>query len=272
MNAGDIDTIAKREHFVNMMMKNMTEMKIAVVGVGGAGNNVVSTVHSGCKNNVHTVAINTDEAALQKVSAHTKLLVGKDVTQGKGTNGFPEVGEYCGECAKEAIRESIKGKDLVFVIAGMGGGTGTGIAPIVTKISKESKAITFVIAINPFSFEKERSEKAKAGVHKLKTLHPQTVVVDNDTLLKSAENLPLNKAFGIIDRSVIKIIDSLCTQVNETFVDAFTSEVEGMLSARLPQATKTAEPHAVMKPMACEVPLPTAQPAMQPAMQLPLQK
>ena len=204
MTTGDIEAIAKREHFVNMMMKNMTEMKIAVVGVGGAGSNVISTVHSGCKNNVHTVAINTDEAALQKVSAHTKLLVGKDVTQGKGTNGFPEVGEYCGECAKEAIRESIKGKDLVFVIAGMGGGTGTGIAPIVTKISKESKAITIVVAINPFSFEKERSEKAKIGVQKLKAIQPNTFVVENDALVKSAENLPLSKAFGIIDRKCHK--------------------------------------------------------------------
>ncbi|MCE5297264.1 MAG: hypothetical protein LLG16_09220 [Euryarchaeota archaeon] len=209
----------------------MTEPKIAVIGIGGAGSNIVSSVHSGCKNNVHTVAINTDESSLQKVAAHTKLLVGKDVTQGKGTNGFPEVGEYCGECAKDAIRDVIKGKDLVFVVAGMGGGTGTGIAPIVAKISKEMKSFTFVIAINPFSFESERSEKAREGVSKLQSIENNTYIFENDTLLKGGDNLPLNKAFGMIDNSVIKLIDSFCAQANQAFLGALRKEIDEVIGS-----------------------------------------
>jgi cell division GTPase FtsZ len=267
MSTGEIETVAKREYFVNMLVKGMTEPKIAVVGIGGAGSNIISSVHSGCKNNVHTVAINTDEASLQKVNAHTKLLVGKDVTQGKGTNGFPEVGEFCGECAKDAIRDAIRNKDIVFVVAGMGGGTGTGIAPIVAKISKEMKSFTFIIAVNPFSFEKDRAEKAKEGVNKLKAIESNTYVVENDILLKSAENLPLSKAFGIIDRNVIKMIDTFCAQANQTFLTALRQEIDQVMDE-----TYTARPEPVQLPeiivtsvptMACEAKLESAAPMAQ---------
>src|SRR5512133_2866958 len=225
MSTGETDNVAKREHLVSVLAKGMTEPKIAVIGLGGAGNNIVSRVHSGCKSNVHTVAINTDEASLQKVSAHTKLLIGKDVTQGKGTNGFPEVGEYCAECAKDAIREVVKGKDIVFVVTALGGGTGTGTAPVVAKIYKENHSFTFIIAINPFSFEKGRQHTAEEGLKKLKAIEGNTVVVDNDMLLKVAPDQPLNKAFGIIDRNVMKIIDSFCAQVNQAFINSLNQEV-----------------------------------------------
>ncbi|QLH74024.1 MAG: hypothetical protein HPY73_00185 [Methanomassiliicoccales archaeon] len=267
MRSGELDHIAKREQLVGALVKGMTEPKIAVIGIGGAGSNIVSSVHSSCKNNVHTVAINTDESSLQRVAADTKLLVGKDVTQGKGTNGFPEVGEYCGECAKEAIRDVIKGNDLVFVVAGMGGGTGTGIAPIVAKISKEMKSFTFVIAINPFSFEGERIEKAKEGVSKLRSIENNTYIFENDMLLKGGENLPLNKAFSIIDRNVIRLIDSFCAQANQAFLSALREEIDEVIGNEAaehvrPRPALISDAVVSSRPSACEAklePIPPAQ-------------
>ncbi|TFG56251.1 MAG: hypothetical protein E4H30_04850 [Methanomassiliicoccus sp.] len=225
MEVGVIQQTIRTEQMVSMLSRGLTEPKISVVGCGGAGNNIVNNIFSSCKKNVQTVAINTDERSLQKVNAHKKLLIGKDVTEGHGAEGFPEVGEYCAECAKDAIKDAIKDRDIVFVIAGMGGGTGTGTAPVVAQVAKDLNSITFVIAITPFSFEKERMEKAQYGISKIKKIAKTTVVVENDRLLNIAEELPLNKAFSVIDRSVVKIIDSFCSQVSMSFMSALTEEV-----------------------------------------------
>lgn len=210
---------------VSMLSRGLTEPKISVVGCGGAGNNIVNNIFGSCRKNVQTVAINTDERSLQKINAHKKLLIGKDVTEGHGAEGFPEVGEYCAECAKDAIKEAIKDRDIVFVIAGMGGGTGTGTAPVVAQAAKDLNSITFVIAITPFSFETERMNKAQMGIIKIKKIAKTTVVVENDRLLNMTEDLPLSKAFSIIDNSVVKIIDSFCSQVSMSFMSALTEEV-----------------------------------------------
>jgi len=135
------------------------------------------------------------------------------------------VAEYCAECAKDAIKDAIKDRDIVFVIAGMGGGTGTGTAPVVAQVAKDLNSITFVIAITPFSFETERVNKAQMGISKIKKIAKTTVVVENDRLLNVVDEMPLNKAFSVIDNSVVKIIDSFCSQVSMSFMNAFTEEV-----------------------------------------------
>ncbi|HRU11923.1 MAG TPA: hypothetical protein P5189_05140, partial [Methanomassiliicoccales archaeon] len=220
-----MEQTVRTEQMVTMLSRGLTEPKISVVGCGGAGNNIVNNIFGSCRKNVQTVAINTDERSLQKVNAHKKLLIGKDVTEGRGAEGFPEVGEYCAECAKDAIREAIKDRDIVFVIAGMGGGTGTGTAPVVAQVAKDLNSITFVIAITPFSFETERANKAQMGIEKLKRIAKTTVVVENDRLLSITDDLPLSKAFSVIDNSVVKIIDSFCSQVSMSFMTALTDEV-----------------------------------------------
>ena len=225
MEAGIVEQTIRTEQVVSMLSRGLTEPRISVVGCGGAGNNIVNNIFSSCRKNVQTVAINTDERSLQKINAHKKLLIGKDVTEGRGTEGFPEVGEYCAECARDAIKEAIKDRDIVFVIAGMGGGTGTGTAPVVVQAAKDLDSITFVIAINPFSFEKERTEKARMGISKIKQIAKNTVVVDNDRLLDMVGEMPLNKAFSVIDNSVVKIIDSFCSQVSTSFMSTLTEEV-----------------------------------------------
>ncbi len=257
MDTRAIEKMAANDRLLNIVCNGIPEPRIAVIGVGGAGNNIVNNIQGGCRKNVHTIAINTDEKALKGVNASTKLLLGKDVTQGRGTNGFPEVGEYCAECAKKAIRDAVVGHDIAFVIAGMGGGTGTGIAPVVARTAKELNCLTFVIAINPFTFERERSEKARDGVRKLKEISPNAIVLENDLLLKVAENQPLHKAFEIIDRNVMKLIESFCSKVTQTFIEQFQHEIDQWMRDNQSAKAPVNEPEIVIapRPLACEMPL-----------------
>jgi cell division GTPase FtsZ len=142
----------------------------------------------------------------------------------------------------------MKDRDVVFIIAGLGGGTGTGTAPVVARIAKELHTITFVIAINPFSFEGGRREKARDGLVKLKGVAETTVVVDNDKLLAMADNMPLGKAFAIIDRNVVKIIDSFCSQVNAQFVSHLTKEVNEWMAGRQQETVVSPVPSRTMMP------------------------
>jgi cell division protein FtsZ len=257
MDTRAIDKMVTNERLLNIVCNGIPEPKIAVIGVGGAGNNIVNNIQGGCRKNVHTIAINTDEKALKGVNASTKLLLGKDVTQGRGTNGFPEVGEYCAECAKKAIRDAVVGHDIAFVIAGMGGGTGTGMAPVVARTATELHCLTFVIAINPFTFERERTEKAQEGVRRLREITPNAIVLENDLLLKVAENLPLHKAFEIIDRNVMKLIESFCSKVTQTFMEQFQNEIDQWLRDNQSVSAPVSEPEIVIapRPVACEMPL-----------------
>src|SRR5512137_606999 len=162
-----MDRASTTERIVASLSKGVLEPRITVVGCGGAGNNIVQRVYTDCKSNVETVAVNTDERKLAEIEASKKVLIGKDVTKGLGADGFPEVGAYCADCAKSTFRSILDGSDIVIIVAGMGGGTGTGVAPVIAEVSKELDAVTFAIAISPFSYESERLQKAKEGISKL---------------------------------------------------------------------------------------------------------
>ncbi len=220
---------AKAEQIVAMLSKGIIEPRITVVGCGGAGNNIVQSVHCECRSNVETLAVNTDERKLQELNVNKKLLIGRDVTQGKGAGGFPEVGEYCADCARPYFREALSGSDIVIIVAGMGGGTGTGVAPVVAEVSKELDAVTFAIAISPFSYEGERLKRAKEGIDRLREVVGNTIVLDNDKLLDLAGDLPMSQSFQIMEKSVIRIIDSLCLQITDSLISQMTPEVEEMM-------------------------------------------
>lgn len=225
----EMDQGAKAEQIVAMLSKGIIEPKITVVGCGGAGNNIVQSVHCECRSNVETVAVNTDERKLQEINVHKKLLIGKDVTQGKGAGGFPEIGEYCADCARSYLRETLSGSDIVIIVAGMGGGTGTGVAPVVAEVSKELDAVTFAIAISPFSYEGDRAQKAKEGINRLRDVVSNTIVLDNDRLLDIAGDLPLSQSFAVMEKSVIRIIDALCLQITSSLISQMTPEVEELM-------------------------------------------
>lgn len=210
---------SRTEEIINALGVSLGEPTIAVVGCGGAGSNIVHGIYWK-SNRIETVAINTDEENLRKIDAHRKVLLGKDVTFGKDAGGFPEIGEHCADKAREVLKEALRGYDIVFIVAGMGGGTGTGVAPIVASVAKETSAVTFALPIMPFEIEgEERTRLAREGISRLKEQAGFTVVLDNNKLLSMGINMPMSEALKIIDRSVMRIIESVCDQTTSYVSD-----------------------------------------------------
>ena len=175
--------------------------RIKVVGVGGGGCNAVNRmIDSGIKG-VSFMAINTDRQALDRCKAETKLQIGEKLTKGLGAGGNPEVGQKSAEENIEDISKFIGDSDMVFVTAGMGGGTGTGAAPIIAKIAKDSGSLTVGVVTKPFSFEgKKRGEHAELGIKFLKKYVDSLVIVPNDKLLLEAgKDTSLLEAFNLAD-------------------------------------------------------------------------
>jgi len=184
---------------------NVTETSnfaaIKVVGVGGAGTNAVNRmVDSGLKG-VEFIAVNTDNQALALCKAENKLRIGEKVTKGLGAGANPEVGQKAAEENREAIAESIKGSDLVFVTCGMGGGTGTGAAPVIAEIARDMGILTIGVVSKPFLFEgRQRMKNAEAGIERLKAHVDTLVVVPNDRLLSVvSKGTTMTEAFKIAD-------------------------------------------------------------------------
>ena len=175
--------------------------RIKVVGVGGGGCNAVNRmIDSGVKG-VNFMAINTDKQALGRCKAETKLQIGEKLTKGLGAGGNPDVGQKSAEENLEDITKFIGESDMVFVTAGMGGGTGTGAAPIIAKVAKDAGALTVGVVTKPFTFEgKKRSEHAELGIKYLKKYVDSLVIVPNDKLLLQSEaNTSLLDAFNMAD-------------------------------------------------------------------------
>ncbi len=243
---------SRTEDIINSLGVSLGEPTIAVVGCGGAGSNIVHGMYWK-HNRVETVAINTDEEHLRKVDAHRKVLIGKDVAFGNDAGGYPEVGEHCADKAREVIREAIRGYDIVFIVAGMGGGTGTGVAPVVASVAKETNAVSFALPIMPFHHE-GRSEAAGDGLSKLKEHASFTIVLDNNKLVGLADDLPMSEALKVIDRSVMKIVESVSSQTS-SYVSSLMEDVVGYGDAF--EETATTRPpempeqmiHADLNPM-----------------------
>lgn len=161
---------------------------IKVIGVGGGGNNAVNRMIAAGLKGVEFVAVNTDKQALLLSKANTKIQIGDKLTKGLGAGANPDVGQKAAEETSEEIAQSIKGADMVFVTAGMGGGTGTGAAPVVARIAKEMGILTVGVVTKPFLFEgKRRMQHAEAGVKNLKDTVDTLVTIPNDRLLQLAE-------------------------------------------------------------------------------------
>ncbi|XP_071724592.1 cell division protein FtsZ homolog 1, chloroplastic-like [Rutidosis leptorrhynchoides] len=201
--------------------------KIKVVGVGGGGNNAVNRMINGGLQGVDFYAINTDSQALLQTAANNPLQIGEVLTRGLGTGGNPLLGEQAAEESREAIANALKGSDLVFVTAGMGGGTGSGAAPVVAQISKEAGYLTVGVVTYPFIFEgRKRSVQALEAIEKLQMNVDTLIVIPNDRLLEIAdEQTPLQDAFLLADdvlRQGVQGISDIITipgLVNVDFAD-----------------------------------------------------
>ncbi|ESW18532.1 hypothetical protein PHAVU_006G049100 [Phaseolus vulgaris] len=201
--------------------------KIKVVGVGGGGNNAVNRMIGCGLHDVEFYAINTDAQALLKSAAENPIKIGELLTRGLGTGGNPLLGEQAAEESKEAIASALQGSDLVFVTAGMGGGTGSGAAPVVARIAKEAGYLTVGVVTYPFSFEgRKRSLQALEAIEKLQKNVDTLIVIPNDRLLDMAdEQTPLQDAFRLADdvlRQGVQGISDIITipgLVNVDFAD-----------------------------------------------------
>ncbi len=199
---------------------------IKVIGTGGAGNNTINRITEVGIAGAESVAVNTDAQDLLYTSADKKILIGKDLTKGLGAGSIPKIGEEAARETEAELRNTMQGADMVFITCGLGGGTGTGSAPVIAEVAKKSGALIVGIVTMPFSMEGQRRyENALLGLEKLERVVDTLIVIPNDKLLELAPDLPLHTAFKVADEiltNAVKGIAELVTKaglVNLDFAD-----------------------------------------------------
>jgi cell division protein FtsZ len=189
--------------------------KILVIGCGGAGNNTINRLIDIGFDGAEAIAINTDSQHLAMIEANLKILIGKKLTRGLGAGGKPEVGRKAAEMEKQTLEGLLKKADMVFVTAGMGGGTGTGAAPVVARIAKEQGAIVICMVTTPFHIERSRVLVAEEGLENLRETADTLIVLDNNRLLECVPNLPLEHAFSVMDQLIAEIIKGIAETITQ---------------------------------------------------------
>lgn len=206
-------------------VKDLKEIaKIKVIGVGGGGNNAVNRIINDKVQNIETYLINTETSLLKRANTKNVLQIGKELTKGLGAGANEVVGENSALESKEDIKRILENTDLLFVTAGMGGGTGTGATPIIAQIAKEMGILTVGIVTKPFTFEgRKRLNRANSGIEKLKENVDALIIVLNDNLLKVVSNkTSINEAFSMVDnilKQSVQSITDLVTTVGEINID-----------------------------------------------------
>lgn len=182
---------------------------IKVVGAGGAGNNMVSWLYKKGIQGAEIIAANTDKQHLEISDADHKFLIGTNLTRGLGCGGFPNKGTEAARESLQEIREHLKNSDMVFICAGMGGGTGTGSAPVIAQVAKEMGSIVIGTVTMPLDIEKARVDKAEFGLQQLRDKCDTVIVIDNNRLVTIAGNLPLKQAFAVANELVSTMIKGI---------------------------------------------------------------
>ena len=206
------------------------DVNIKVIGVGGGGGNAVNCMVESGVNNIEYIAINTDAKALNKSKATTKIPIGAKLTKGRGAGNKPEVGQRSAEENRDEIETHLKGADMVFITAGMGGGTGTGAAPVVAKIAKEMDILTVAVVTKPFLFEREQKmAQAERGIAELRKYVDSLIVIPNERLLVRLDKpLTMMQSFALSDdvlKTGVKSISDLIVEegyINLDFADVST--------------------------------------------------
>ncbi|MCX6746987.1 MAG: cell division protein FtsZ [Candidatus Pacearchaeota archaeon] len=196
-------------HSINFDELKAGKANIKVIGVGGMGCNAVTWLFNKGINGATVYAANTDALHLSVSKADEKILIGKELTRGLGAGGKPQTGR---EAAKEALvdlKKAVGGADMVFVIAGMGGGTGTGAAPVISQIAKESGAVVISVVTMPFESERARVDKAEFGLQELREVSDTAIVLDNNRLVDIAGQLPIEQAFAVANELVSTMVKGI---------------------------------------------------------------
>ncbi|MCR4369266.1 MAG: cell division protein FtsZ [archaeon] len=200
----------------NARIEEFDTPKIMVIGCGGAGCNAVNRLAKMNIKGAELAAINTDKQHLAMIGDDiTKVLIGKSVTRGLGAGGYPEIGAKAAEVSKGDLVQLMNNIDMLFVSAGMGGGTGTGSAPIVAQIAKDQGAIVVSIVTYPFSLERSRMISAEAGIAKLSEFSDTVVVIDNNRLVKLVPNLPIQDAFKVADEVIARTVRGITETITQ---------------------------------------------------------
>jgi cell division protein FtsZ len=190
-------------------------LKILVIGCGGGGCNSINRLNRIGIEGAETIAINTDKRHLRTINADKRLLIGMEVTRGLGAGGNPDIGMHCVLNAAGALNQVLQGADLTFITVGMGGGTGTGTAPVIAEMAKRHGSLVISIATTPFGFEGNRTDVASRGLRRLDTNSDTLLILDNNRLLEMVPNLPMEQALGVMDLLISEIIKGLIEAITE---------------------------------------------------------
>ncbi|MGD9936343.1 MAG: cell division protein FtsZ [Methanoregulaceae archaeon] len=222
-----MDYAQNNEDLEEVLRELRTE--VVVVGCGGGGSNTITRMMEEGIHGARLIAVNTDAQHLSRVQADMRILIGRQRTRGLGAGSLPQIGEEAALETEEEIRRAVSGADMVFITAGLGGGTGTGCAPVISKAAREEGALTIAVVTLPFVAEGAiRMENAEAGLERLRDVADTVIVVPNDRLLEVVPRLPLYAAFKVADEVLmraVKGITELITMpglVNLDFADVRT--------------------------------------------------
>ena len=215
-----LDSHFNKFNKIILELKNLFEIfqqkKIAILGVGGAGCNVVNQLYDAKTENAEIIAINTDSQHLDIIKADKKILIGKSLTKGLGAGGSPEIGKKAAELSRKELNKSLKDKEAVFIIAGMGGGTGTGASSVIADIAKKEGAFVTGLAIVPFEMEKGRRIEAEKGIKELRKWADIVQIFDNKVLLNYVPDLPIKDAFVVMGQLIGGAIRGVFSSISKS--------------------------------------------------------
>jgi len=206
--------------------------RVLVIGCGGAGGNSVHRLHRIGIHGARTVVVNTDAVHLDSIQADRKILIGGGVTRGMGAGGRPDVGERCAELAEQELRNQIGDSDLTFITVGLGGGTGTGIAPFLAELAQAAGSVVIALATTPFRAERGRMNNARAGIQRLQSCSDSLIVLDNNRLLDLVPNLPVEQAFAVMDHLISEVVKGITESITlPSLINLDFSDVRTILQA-----------------------------------------
>ncbi len=212
---GPRKTTAIDEELEELVTKQ--KAKIKVFGVGGGGNNTINRISEVGIVGAETIALNTDAQDLLYTTADAKILIGRELTSGLGAGSIPKIGEDAAKESEKDIKEKIQGADIVFVTCGLGGGTGTGAAPVISDVAKKLGILTVAVVTIPFSMEGQRRyANAIEGLEKLEQIVDTLIVIPNDKLLELCPGLPLHTAFKVADEILTNAVKGIAELVTKT--------------------------------------------------------
>ncbi len=242
-NSGETSPMNELVPEVKAIDKELAELikkqtaKIKVIGIGGGGNNSLSRMREIGIKGGELIAVNTDAQDLLYANADQKILIGRELTQGLGAGSNPKIGQEAAKESESEIKKKLSGSDMIFITCGLGGGTGTGAAPVVASVAKKQGALTIGVVTLPFTIEgRKRIENAMDGLERMEATVDTLIVIPNDKLLELAPDLPLHTAFKIADEiltNAVKGVTELVTTsglVNLDFADVRAVMVNGGVS------------------------------------------